>query len=82
MGFGWLWFWLRNGVRSGCEVGGKGGFGCCFVLWCVLGGALVLGCTWDFGVGFGRCFVYCGFGRVDFVGRVEKWGKSVEGVRM
>ena len=28
----------------------------------------VLDCIWDFGVGFGRCFVYCGFGRFDLVG--------------
>ena len=28
----------------------------------------VLDCIWDFGFGFGRCFVYCGFGKVDFLG--------------
>ena len=71
MGFG-------QDVRSG--VGGASDVALCFgVCWEVL---WFLGCTWDFGVGFGRCFVYCGFGRVDFMGRVEKWGKSVEGVRM
>ena len=26
--------------------------------WNLLGGALVLDCLWDFGVGFGRCFVF------------------------
>ena len=28
----------------------------------------VSGCIWDFGVGFGRCSVYCGFGKFDLVG--------------
>ena len=42
------------------------GEGSCFEFLCalgfgvVLGGALVLDCIWDFGVGLGRCFVFCG----------------------
>ena len=58
---------LRNEVKaqrrggSGCEVWGKGGVSVFFVLcglalpWEVL---CVLECIWDFGVGFGSCFVF------------------------
>ena len=36
----------------------------------------VLDCIWDFGVGFGRCFVYCGFGRVDLGGGLRNGVKA------
>ena len=36
-------------------MGGASDFASCSV---VLGGALVLECNWNCGVGFGRCFVY------------------------
>ena len=38
--------------------------------------ALVLDCIWDFGAGIGRCFVYCGFGRVEFVGGLRNGVKA------
>ena len=51
MGF---WYRVLRGRGKGyCFNLGLGlGFGV------VLGGALVLDCIWDFGLGFGRCFVY------------------------
>ena len=56
-----LWFWIVLGI-SAWDMGGDlvldciSGFRC--GTWEVL---CVLDCIWDFGVGFGRCFVYCGF---------------------
>ena len=44
----------------GCEAWGMGGASDFVLRGVVLGSALVLDCTWSFGVGFGRCFVYCG----------------------
>ena len=69
------------GGSIGYEVWGKGGAWDFVLRGVVLGGALcfgfrcgdsevlcVLDCIWDFGVGFGRYFVYCGFGRVEILG--------------
>ena len=50
----------------GCEVWGKGGVSFFFFFFCVCALRLalrwevlcVLDCIWDFGVGFGRCFVF------------------------
>ena len=54
---------MRCGVRAVLRI-----LFCALGFGVVLGGALILKCIWDFGVGFGRCIVYCGFGRVDLLG--------------
>ena len=54
---------MRCGVRAVLRI-----LFCALGFGVVLGGALILKCIWDFRVGFGRCIVYCGFGRVDLLG--------------
>ena len=54
---------LRFGLSYGLlwDLGGASDFVLCFEACFVLGGAL-WDCIWDFGVGFGRCFVFWCFG--------------------
>ena len=50
---------MRSGVRAVLRI-----LFCALGLGVVLGGALVLSCIWNFGLGFGRCFgfgLYLGF---------------------
>ena len=57
------------------------------ILFCALGVGVVLGngsavvldCIWDFGVGFGRCFVSCWCGRLVLLGRLKIGFKAREG---
>ena len=76
-----LLYWLRNRASSGC---GRC-FGICFGF---LGGLLlswdvssVFDCMWVFGIGFVRCFVLCGLGRVVFLPASKQRGGGLCRIR-